>query len=132
LSPDQLRVFVLREPQILSANTEGMEERLQFVQGRFELSDEELLRFVERVQQLLYMHIENNLVPTIAFFEDALGKEVARDWLVNVYPSSLTRGLTRLKARKALVDAMGLRVDKKLATKMCRLSEEDFVLENLT
>jgi hypothetical protein len=117
LSPDQLRVFVLRQPQMLGANTEGMKERLQFAQGRFELSDEEVLRFVERLPVLLVMHVENNLAPTIAFFEDALGKELARDFLVNDSPVTLARGLTRLKARKALVDALGLHVDKSLASK---------------
>jgi hypothetical protein len=117
LSPDQLSAFVLRVPTMLDANMEGMEERLQFVQGRFELSDEELLRFVERVPIFLNLHVENNLAPTIAFFEDALGKEVARDFLVNHNPATLTRGLTRLKARKALVDALGLHVDKSQASK---------------
>jgi hypothetical protein len=63
------------------------------------------------------MHVENNLAPTIAFFEDTRGKEVARDYLVNDNPATLMRGLVRLKARKALVDALGLRVDKSLASK---------------
>jgi hypothetical protein len=126
LSPDQLREFVLRDVGMLGANTEGMEERLQLVKGRFELSDEELLRFVERVPRLLVMHVENNLAPTIAFFEGALGKEVARDFLVNDQPTTLTYGLTRLKARKALVDALGLGVDKSLASKMCTLTDISF------
>ena len=117
LSPDQLRAFVLRQPTMLTANTEGMEERLQFVQGRFELSDEELLQFVERVPVLLNLHVENNLAPTIAFFEDALGKEVARDYLVNDNPSALRCGLNRLSARRALVDALGLGIDKLVASR---------------
>ena len=49
--------------------------------------------------------------------QDALGKEVARDFLVNDSPSVLMSGLTRLKVRKALVDALGLHVDKSLASK---------------
>jgi hypothetical protein len=48
--------------------------------------------------------------------------------------SVLTYGLTRLNARKASVDAQGLRVDKSLMSKMCTSTETKFnsVLENLT
>ena len=42
---------------------------------------------------------------------------MAHDFLVNDNPATLTCGLTRLNARKALVDALGLGIDKLLASR---------------
>jgi hypothetical protein len=88
------------------------------------LDDESLRKLVQRTPQLLSYSIEENLEPTLTFYEECLGVNVARTMILadpRVFSASLEN---RLKPR--LVDALqaGITIDHGAITRMAKYTDE--------
>lgn len=88
-----------------------MEDKLEWLQQRLSLTDEQVSAIIQKTPKLLSCSINSNLEPTLNFYIDALGKDDALAFVTR-NPVSFAYSLEkRLKPRlKQALDADGRRL----------------------
>mmetsp|Transcript_101 Transcript_101/g.119 ORF Transcript_101/g.119 Transcript_101/m.119 type:complete len:98 (+) Transcript_101:1-294(+) len=83
-----------------------------------ELNDRGLQRFILRFPSVLGNNVEENLEPTLSFYESCLGRDIAL-LLVSKNPTMLSASLqTRLMPRLEQLQKLGMTVDAETMRRM--------------
>jgi hypothetical protein len=103
---------VQRLPAVLGHRIEDyLEPKLTWLQERLSLDDKSLCFVIQRQPSLFTKNIDNNLEPTIKFYEDCVGSNAAIQ-LISKSPTILTNSLEkRLKPRLVECQEAGLPID---------------------
>ena len=103
-----------------------MEPKLEWIQQRLYLTEDELSDMIQKQPALFGCNIPNNLEPTLNFYIDALGKEEALA-LVTRNPHSFTFSLEkRLKPRLKQALDVGMVIDYKLVSLIMLYTNEQW------
>ena len=111
LSDEELRKMVIRLPAIIGYNFDSnLRPKLDWLQGTFGLTRQQLLSLVQRHKVLLGSSLEKALIPNVAFWRECFAglsdAEVHAKILAN--PRQITQSHSRLRGRAALFDARGI------------------------
>ena len=134
LDETQLRKMVLTMPSLLGHNIDTLESKMAFLTTRLLLDETQLRKMVLAMPQLFGYNIESNIEPTISFFEETMGLEAARNFIIS-FALCLSYSLSKrliprfdrlLQSHKTTPSASDLVLEKTTSGNICRLTNDKF------
>jgi len=128
LDETQLRKMVLAMPQLIASSSETLESKMVFLTKRLLLDETQLRKMVLAMPSLLGCNMESNIEPTISFFEETMGLEAARNFIISFarcLASSLSKRLIP-RFDRLLQSHSDLVLEKTTSGYICTLSNDKF------
>jgi len=127
LDDEDLGRFFYQATAVFGMSEEILEQKLSWLQKELHFaSTTELTHFLLKMPSLLSKSLSGNLEPTLQFFKEHLGEEVALK-MVRAYPRMFNASLEgRLKPRAEVAMKAGVNIDSTLMRKMACWTEKQW------